>query len=244
MWRGRVLCFIILFGSPLTSIAAEEGAPAVAGAQPDSELAEIIGTAQKRSERVTDVPLSITAVSSDELARQGVTSASDLERVVPGFTFQPSSRDEPVYAIRVKETTKAYPAGPWTDLPYLQDRGEHRRRLLAERAARLSAMIPSDLHFAPSSSMGKACGLFGRTSVDSTSIQAIIRCRARMSRISCCCLIRRRDASFGAALPRYRILTSCSSKPARRCGRVESSYSRLRSRARDLSGLSRRSCSS
>src|SRR6266850_4555113 len=142
MWRGRVLCFIILFGSPLTSIAAEEGAPAVAGAQPDSELAEIIGTAQKRSERVTDVPLSITAVSSDELARQGVTSASDLERVVPGFTFQPSSRDEPVYAIRVKETTKAYPAGPWTDLPYLQDRGEYRRRLLAERAARLSAMIP------------------------------------------------------------------------------------------------------
>jgi hypothetical protein len=204
MWRGRVLCFIILFGSPLTSIAAEEGAPAVAGAQPDSELAEIIGTAQKRSERVTDVPLSITAVSGDELAGQGVTSASDLVRVVPGFTFQPSSRDEPVYAIRVKEEiTKAYPAGPWTDLPYLQDRGEYRRRLLAERAARLSAMIHQRPALRAVIFYGESlrpvwsdiCGL-------NFDPGAIIRCRARMSRISCCCLIRRRDASFGAALPR------------------------------------------
>ncbi len=63
-------------------------------------IAEIVVTAQKRSERLIDVPLSITAVTGQELARAGVTSPSDLGKVVPGFTFQPSNLGPPVFSIR------------------------------------------------------------------------------------------------------------------------------------------------
>ena len=94
MSRARGLFFVTSFCLSASLLAQEPGG------QPGSGLEEIVVTAQKRSERVNDVPLSITAVTGDKLAEQGVTSASDLERVVPGFTFQPSSRLAPVFSIR------------------------------------------------------------------------------------------------------------------------------------------------
>ncbi len=63
-------------------------------------LEEVVVTAQKRSERLLDVPLSVTAASGDQLARQGITSPTDLERVVPGFSYQQSSSGVPVFTIR------------------------------------------------------------------------------------------------------------------------------------------------
>lgn len=64
--------------------------------QPD----EIIVTAQKREERVTDVPISITALSGGQLDRQGVSSVADLAKVVPGFTYQSSAYGVPIFTIR------------------------------------------------------------------------------------------------------------------------------------------------
>src|SRR5205085_1338519 len=61
---------------------------------------EIIITAQKRSERLLDVPLSITAATGEQLARQGVTNPAQLERVVPGLTFTSSAYSAPIYTIR------------------------------------------------------------------------------------------------------------------------------------------------
>ena len=61
---------------------------------------EIIVTAQKRSERLQDVPLSITAVTGDQLAKQGITSPADLEKIAPGFTYRQSQNGTPVFAIR------------------------------------------------------------------------------------------------------------------------------------------------
>jgi iron complex outermembrane receptor protein len=75
-------------------------------AQPAAEvvtspaLDEIVVTAEKRSERLLDVPLSVTAVTGDQLSKQGVTSAIDLGRVVPGFSYQQSSFGVPVFTIR------------------------------------------------------------------------------------------------------------------------------------------------
>ncbi|QUM74411.1 TonB-dependent receptor (plasmid) [Sphingopyxis granuli] len=61
---------------------------------------DIVVTAQKRSERLRDVPLSVTAASGDQLAVQGISAPADLERIVPGFTFQKSSYGIPVFTIR------------------------------------------------------------------------------------------------------------------------------------------------
>src|SRR3546814_20853716 len=61
---------------------------------------EIIVTAQKRSERLIDVPMSITAASGEQLAKQGITETAQLAKLVPGFTYQQSNYGNPVFAIR------------------------------------------------------------------------------------------------------------------------------------------------
>lgn len=63
-------------------------------------LQDIIVTAQKREESNSRVGLSIVAVSGDALEQRNVTSAEDLGRVVPGFTFANSAFNVPVYSIR------------------------------------------------------------------------------------------------------------------------------------------------
>ena len=66
----------------------------------DVQFEEIVVTAQKRSEHISDVPMSITAVTGEQLRAQGITEVSDLDRVVPGFSYRPSVYNTPVYTIR------------------------------------------------------------------------------------------------------------------------------------------------
>lgn len=61
---------------------------------------EIVVTAQKRAERLIDVPMSITAATGEQLAKQGVTDPSQLTKVVPGFVYLPSTYSTPIYTIR------------------------------------------------------------------------------------------------------------------------------------------------
>ncbi len=91
--------------SPSADSASAQTGP-VADKTPDGQSAgapaagEIIVTAQKRSERLQDVPLSITAATGDQLVKQGVTSPADLEKIATGFTFRQSQNGTPVFAIR------------------------------------------------------------------------------------------------------------------------------------------------
>lgn len=67
--------------------AAPATAPAATATQPSSSLQEIIVTAQKRSERLQDVPVTITALSPDYLQKTGVERMSDLPTAVPGLLW-------------------------------------------------------------------------------------------------------------------------------------------------------------
>jgi iron complex outermembrane recepter protein len=51
----------------------------------DTLLGEVVITAQKRSERLLDVPMSVAAISGDELAAAVVGSSMDLGQVTPGL---------------------------------------------------------------------------------------------------------------------------------------------------------------
>lgn len=70
------------------------------GQEDQSDEDEIVVTAQKRDQAINDVPMSITALTGDQLAARGVESTEDLARVVPGFTFTQSPYSAPVYSIR------------------------------------------------------------------------------------------------------------------------------------------------
>lgn len=66
----------------LAQIAAPAQTP---DEQSIATLEEIVVTAQKRSERLQDVPISVSALSSDSLAANDVKSLQDLTGTVPGF---------------------------------------------------------------------------------------------------------------------------------------------------------------
>jgi iron complex outermembrane recepter protein len=70
--------------------------------QPAGDVAsdEIIVTAQKREERLRDVPMSITAATAEQLQSRGVTTTDDLAKIVPGFSAQKTNNGLPIYFIR------------------------------------------------------------------------------------------------------------------------------------------------
>jgi iron complex outermembrane recepter protein len=51
------------------------------------QLEEILVTAQRRSERLQDVPIAVTSVSAATLNQQGVSTSSDLSQAVPSLVF-------------------------------------------------------------------------------------------------------------------------------------------------------------
>jgi iron complex outermembrane receptor protein len=80
--------------------AVASGNPADGNASPPATIEEVIVTAQKRSQPVTDVPMSITAASGEQLREQGIFDPSQLEDLVPGFTYRQSSYGTPIFTIR------------------------------------------------------------------------------------------------------------------------------------------------
>lgn len=67
--------------------AAAQGAPNAASAD-GTMLEEILVTAQRRSERLVDVPISVATASSDDLERAGPASIENLTKITPGVYFQ------------------------------------------------------------------------------------------------------------------------------------------------------------
>lgn len=61
--------------------------------EPQSGIGDVVVTAQRRSERLQDVPLSVTAVTADDLNRSRITDASRLQLQTPGLTWQQQGAD-------------------------------------------------------------------------------------------------------------------------------------------------------
>jgi iron complex outermembrane receptor protein len=79
----RVLACIWLAGA---SSLALSGAAAAQGsaASPVAELQEVVVTAQRRAERLEDVPIAVTVASGAQLETAGVTRLEDISRIAPG----------------------------------------------------------------------------------------------------------------------------------------------------------------
>lgn len=66
--------------------ASASGAPAQVFAQ-EGVLEEVIVSATRRAESVQDVPYNISAITGDDLAESGISTAAELFRTVPGVNF-------------------------------------------------------------------------------------------------------------------------------------------------------------
>lgn len=74
----------------LATPAFAADAPATDGAAAPAVPAEIIVTANKRSEKLHDVPASVSAASGVTLAKLAVINAQDLVQIAPSLSFQAS----------------------------------------------------------------------------------------------------------------------------------------------------------
>jgi iron complex outermembrane receptor protein len=85
-WVRRLL----LGGSVLAILAGPAYAQSATTAA-DGAVEEVVVTAQKRTERLQDVPLAVTAVSGEALSRQQINDTTSLTRAVPSLSFQPGA---------------------------------------------------------------------------------------------------------------------------------------------------------
>lgn len=88
MWAPVALA--LFMGSPFAAgaVAAENDATASSSASGKPGLQEIVVTARRKEEVLTEVPASITAYSSDFLEKQNIQSFSDYATRIPNLTFQ------------------------------------------------------------------------------------------------------------------------------------------------------------
>ncbi|MDG5487757.1 TonB-dependent receptor [Sphingomonas sp. BGYR3] len=100
--------------------SAQEASSAPDQGEAQTALEDIIVTAQKRSESVNDIPISITAIGGSELERLGVRSTDDLIKIVPALSVAKSQSNTPIYTLRGvgfqnQNLTSTSPVGIYVD---------------------------------------------------------------------------------------------------------------------------------
>jgi len=105
--------------------------PGFAQTAPDAgksydKVEEIVVTAQKRSELLTKVPISVTAIDQETLDKEGAKSMADVARLVPGLSLQTSdSEGNTNISIRgIVSDTGAQTTGVYIDETPVQARQE------------------------------------------------------------------------------------------------------------------------
>ena len=115
-WYTRLTC---------ASVALAALPCAVALTQEGSALEEIIVTAQKREERLQDVPISVTALSGDQILALKLNSGSDIARLAPNLRVSVAgNEDQPKFSIRGlsqfdTNLNASSPTGVFTDEVYI-----------------------------------------------------------------------------------------------------------------------------
>src|SRR5581483_1492079 len=75
---GALLSFATVTQAQTAPTASNEGAK-------PGEVSEVVVTAQRRAERIQDVPITVEAVSAETLKSTGIQNIKDLSMVVPGL---------------------------------------------------------------------------------------------------------------------------------------------------------------
>jgi len=75
-------------GAAYAQSQAPTSSPSAQAGDTDVTIDDIIVTAQRRSERLVDVPISISVASSDDLQRAGPATLESLTKVTPGIYLQ------------------------------------------------------------------------------------------------------------------------------------------------------------
>src|SRR5258708_19766992 len=99
-WIALALVAVSMLVLRVDESFADAGSPAdtasASSTASTDQLGEIMVTAEKRDERLRDVPLSVTAATGDQLSLLGIDSAADPQKIFPGFTYPQSQNETPL----------------------------------------------------------------------------------------------------------------------------------------------------
>lgn len=111
-FSSNLLCGIMAVGLSAPVLAQtnlpEPNEAAVGEETDEANSGDIVVTAQRREQRLQNVPLSMAAVGAESLERMGVTNSADLTRITPGLVFSANGAN-PQPAIRGVVTTGVSP---------------------------------------------------------------------------------------------------------------------------------------
>ncbi|MGB5076135.1 MAG: TonB-dependent receptor, partial [Sphingorhabdus sp.] len=112
---GECLMFRYLSASALCGCLALLSTPATAqdSADDNSGIEEIIVTAQKRSENIQDVPIAISAVSSEFLESRGISSIDSLGTIAPNVKIERAPSSKTITQIAIRGSVTINPAITW-----------------------------------------------------------------------------------------------------------------------------------
>lgn len=107
-------------GANAQSVAAPASS-AMQGTIATAGMEEIVVTARRREENLSNVPISISAISAEQLKARSMQNENDLQSAVPGLLIrQNGSANAFNYAIR-GQTIDTYTSSPPGVLPYIDD---------------------------------------------------------------------------------------------------------------------------
>ena len=124
--RAGVITFLMMarISCGLAEEATTADAPGAA-----SQLDEIVVTAQRRAQSISTVPLAITALDGDTLARQGIANSAELASAVPNLQISsPYGNTQPNFSLRGISVANEYnsnqasPIGVYIDDVYIAAR--------------------------------------------------------------------------------------------------------------------------
>jgi len=87
IWAIRLSVAVPLWATVPSAADAADAAEAASSSADSGALEQIVVTAQRREERLQDVPMSIITFSQEKLDQEGLRSIDDLSRLTPGITF-------------------------------------------------------------------------------------------------------------------------------------------------------------
>jgi iron complex outermembrane recepter protein len=89
MFRGSCLAVAAVTLGVCSQQVAQAADATVAN---DGELAEVVVTAERRPQRLQDVPISATVLSADDLIKQGISNLNDIQQVAPSVAINTYNR--------------------------------------------------------------------------------------------------------------------------------------------------------
>jgi iron complex outermembrane receptor protein len=79
----------------------------------DGKIEEVVVTAQRREQKLQDVPVAVTAFSPDQIESRGIDNVADLSALAPGLQISKTTSNSTISQISIRGVTQINPAIYW-----------------------------------------------------------------------------------------------------------------------------------